>query len=211
LTELFGYYLNSFVGNPDLQPEKSAGWEAGLDQELLDGKVLAGATYFRSKLENEIYTVFGGPPDFIASPANRSSLSKQHGVELSVEGRVSAAWHFAAAWTYLEAKESGVAEVRRPSNIGSLNVGWTSPAQTFGTHLTVRYNGSMIDSNFYDVGPSPVPMDAFTLVNVGFDWRFSDKVQFYGRVENALDERYEEVYTYVAPGRGFFGGVRLKL
>ncbi len=59
LTELFGYDPASYVGNPDLKPEKSRGWEAGLDQELLDGRMLLGATYFHSRLENEIYTANG--------------------------------------------------------------------------------------------------------------------------------------------------------
>ncbi len=211
LTELFGFYMNEFVGNPDLKPEKSRGWEAGVDQELLGGDVLVGATYFRSKLENEIYTVYGGPPDYIAAPANSAALSTQRGVEVTVEGRVSEAWHVAAAWTHLDAKEGGTEEIRRPPSIGSLNIGWTSPTRTFGANLTVRYNGSMTDSNFYDVGPSPVPMDAYTLVNLAFDWRFSGSVQFYGRVENALDQDYEEIYTYRAPGRAVYAGVRLKL
>ena len=41
---------------PDLKPERSQGWEAGLEQSFLDGRVRIDATYFDSRLKNEIYT-----------------------------------------------------------------------------------------------------------------------------------------------------------
>jgi vitamin B12 transporter len=74
----------------------------------------------------------------------------------------------------------------------------------------VRYNGRMTDSNFYGVGPFPAPLQEFTLVNLAMDWRFSEAVQVFGRVENLLDESYEESFTYRAMGRTGFAGVRLK-
>ncbi|MEJ0100363.1 MAG: TonB-dependent receptor [Pseudomonadota bacterium] len=210
LTELFGYDPASYAGNPDLKPEKSKGWEAGIDQQLLDGRMLLGATYFHSKLGNEIYTAYGPAPDYFSTPDNRTTLSKQKGVELTAEGHITEAWNVSAAWTHLDAKEDGTEEIRRPKNTGSLNLGWTSPQQIFGANLTVRYNGKMTDDNFYDVGPPVVDMDAYTLVNLGIDWRCTDKVQFYGRIENLLNRNYEEVYTYRAAGRAGYAGVRLK-
>lgn len=209
-TELFGYDPNSFIGNPNLKPEKSKGWEAGVDQELVEGKVVVGATYFDSRLENEIYTAFGPPPDYLSTPDNRTTESRQKGVELTADARVAAGWRIIGSWTHLNAKENGTKEVRRPSNIGSLNLGWNAASSPFGANLTVRYNGKMTDSNFYGVGPSPVPMKAFTLVNLGANWKFSEAVQLYGRIENLLDEDYEEIYTYRTPGRAAYAGVRLK-
>jgi vitamin B12 transporter len=35
-------------------------------------------------------------------------------------------------------------------------------------------------------------------------------MQVYGRIENLLDEDYEEVFTYRTPGRAGYAGVRLK-
>jgi vitamin B12 transporter len=210
LTELYGYDPATYVGNPGLKPEKSRGWETGIDQQLSGGNVVLGATYFHSKLENEIFTTFGPPPFFYGTPDNRATSSKQKGVELFADARIMRAWRLAAAWTHLDAKEDGIEEVRRPANIGSLNLGWNSATETFGANLTVRYNGKMTDSNFYGVGPDPAPLDAYTLVNLGVDWRFSGAVQFFGRIENLLDENYEESYTYRAIGRTGFAGVRVK-
>jgi len=211
LTELFGYDPSSFIGNPGLKPEKSTGWEAGVDQQLLAGRVLLGATYFDSRLHDEIYTSYGPAPDYFGTPANRTTRSTQRGIELTAEGRIADAWRISVAWTHLNAKENGIEEVRRAPDIGSLNLGWISPQKAFDANLTVRYNGRQTDDNFTGVGPSPAPLAAYTLVNLNLNWRYTDKVQFYGRIENALDQHYEEVYTYRAAGRAAYAGVRMKL
>ncbi|MFY3754019.1 TonB-dependent receptor domain-containing protein, partial [Lacticaseibacillus paracasei] len=73
-------------GNPNLKPEKSEGWEAGIEQSFGDETVTFGATYFDSTLKGEIYTTYPAPT-FVATPANRTTLSKQHGVELFASAR----------------------------------------------------------------------------------------------------------------------------
>ncbi len=206
-TEIFGYNPATYVGNPDLKPEKSKGWEIGVDQQLLDGKVLLGATYFDSELENEIDTDCSGYP--ICTPFNHTTLSKQKGVELTAEARI-AQWRVVAAYTDLNAKQDSVEEVRRPNTIASLNLGWRAASEVYGANLTLRYNGDMLDSNFTGRGASRVTLDSYTLVNLGLDWKFNDRTQVYGRIENLLDEDYEEVYTYATPGRAFYAGVRMK-
>ncbi len=39
-------------------------------------------------------------------------------------------------------------------------------------------------------------LHAYTLVNLGGDFKLTDNVQLYGRMENLLNERYEEVFSY---------------
>lgn len=207
LTEIFGFDPGNYVGNPDLKPEKSEGWEIGLDQQLLDGRALLGVTYFNSELENEIYTDCAAWP--VCSPLNHATLSKQKGVELTAEARV-AQWRVAAAYTHLDARENDVVEVRRPANIASLSLNWRAVSDQFGTNLTVRHNGHMFDGNYTGVGPARARLGSFTLLNLGADWKLSERTQVYGRIENLFDKRYEEVYTYVAQGRGAYAGVRLK-
>jgi len=205
--ELFGFDPGTFVGNPDLKPEKSRGWEVGVDQSFADGAVFAGITYFDSKLENEIDTAFL-PPTFEPVVRNLSTDSRQQGVEVFANARFARAWRVEASYTYVDAEEDGVEEYRRPPHVASLNVGWRAAEDRAGVALTVRYNGSTYDNNFTFVGPDPVRLAEYTLVNLGADFRLTDNLQIYGRVENLLDERYEEVFTYRSPGRGAFAGAR---
>jgi vitamin B12 transporter len=205
--ELFGYDPTSFIGNPNLKPEKSQGWEIGADQPFADGRGLVGLTYFNSKLKDEIDTRF--LPGFVAAPYNLSTDSTQKGVEVYAQARLAPSWRIDASYTYLDAKQNGVDEVRRPPHIGSVNVGWRTPDERTGVALTVRYNGATNDVNFTALSPDPyLRLSAYTLVNLGADFRLTDSVQLYGRVENLLDEHYEEVLTYRSAGRGAYAGAR---
>jgi vitamin B12 transporter len=76
-------------------------------------------------------------------------------------------------------------------------------------NLTVRYNGETLDNNLTGVGPSRITLEEYTLVNLGAHYRLSDKTQLYARVENLLDEDYEEVYTFQTAGRAGYAGVRV--
>jgi vitamin B12 transporter len=206
--ELFGFDPGSFVGNPNLKPEKSEGWEAGVEQGFLDGAARADITVFDNTLEDEVFTAFGGAPLFLSSPGNRTNKSRQRGVELSGHAAIEEAWTLDAAYTYLNAKESGLEEVRRPPHIASVNLAWRSPSDQFGAYASVRYNGRTYDNNFTFTGPPRVQLPSFTLVNLGGDVKVTPKLSVYARVENAFDEQYEEVYTYRSRGRAGYIGVR---
>lgn len=204
--ELFGFDPDGFIGNPDLKAERSHGWEAGIEQTFLDGRVRLDATYFDTRLEDEIYTDFSNWP--ISTAANRDTVSKQRGVEVSAEALIGGAWRVHAAWAWLDAEEGGQEEVRRPPHIGSLNLSYVDPSDAFSATLTVRYNGETLDNNFTSTGGPRVTLPAFTLVNAGGDVRLNEGVRLFARIENLFDETYEEVYTYRAPGRAAFVGLR---
>ena len=207
--ELYGFSDGRYIGNPNLRPEKSKGWEAGADWDL-GLRATVGATYFDSRLTNEIYTVFN--PDFTSSPANRTTRSKQHGVEAFASARPVDQLRFALAYTYLDAEENGVREVRRPRQIGSLNTTVTSRDERFAGTLTVRYNGRQDDVAFTDPSFAPVrvSLQEYVLVNLNAEYRLADRISLFGRVENLFAEEYEEVFGFATQGRGAFGGIRAR-
>jgi vitamin B12 transporter len=206
--ELFGFDPATFTGNPSLKPERSQGWEAGVELTGLDGRARIDATYFDNTLDDEIFTVFGGPPFFFSSPANRVTQSTQRGVEIAAQARIGEAWRVAAAYAFLDAEENGLEEVRRPPHLASLNVAWRGASDAFGAFLTVRYNGQTYDNNFTLTGGPRVRLASYTLVNLGGDARLGERLSVYARVENALDEDYEDVHTFRTPGRAAFVGLR---
>ena len=208
--ELYGYSDGQYIGNPNLKPERSQGWEAGVDYRL-DTRLSLGATYFDSALHDEIFTTYPAPL-FVATPANRTTLSHQHGVELFGTARPASWVRFDLAYTFLTATENGVREVRRPAHIGSANLTLTTPDQRLSGTLTVRYNGQQDDLAYTD--PSFVPVRVrladYTLVNLNAEYRLTDRIAVFGRVENLFDERYEEVFSFATPGRSAVGGVRAR-
>lgn len=208
--ELFGYSDGKYIGNPNLRPEKSEGWEVGVEQSFGDVATI-GATYFNSTLRDEIYTSYPAP-NFIATPDNRDTKSKQKGVELFLSATPVPQVRVDAAYTYLDAKEDGVMEIRRPKHVGSLNTTVFSRDERFSGTLTFRYNGRQDDVAYTDPSYAPVPVTLkdYVLVNLGVDYKVTGNISVYGRVENLLDERYEEVFSYATSGRAAYGGVRVR-
>lgn len=74
--EQFGYIPGTYVGNPNLKPEETEGFDIGVEQTWLNGSLVADLTYFQSTLENEI----GG----FSTPVNSTAKSDREGVELYV-------------------------------------------------------------------------------------------------------------------------------
>lgn len=205
--ELFGFDPTSFIGNPDLKPEKSQGIEAGVDLSLAQDRLTVSTTLFRSVLRDEIYTIF--TPAFIATPGNRDTRSRQRGIEVAARAVPAAGWRIDVAYTYLDAIEAGAQEVRRPPHIGSANLTWRERADRFGATLTARYNGKAFDSNFTNLPIGPrVRLDDYVLVNFAADVKLARGVELFGRVENLFDREYEDVFTYRAPGRAAYAGIR---
>ena len=210
--ELYGYVPppGGFIANPDLKPEKSEGWEAGVELTFLDGMAIADVTYFNSTLKDEIAIEYVGQ-FFDAHPYNSPMDSPRDGVEAALSLRLTGQWRIDASYTYLHSEENGLPEVRRPENIASLNIAWRSMDDMFGANLTVRYNGEQKDFQFTPLGSVRVPLDSYTLVNFGADYRINERWQLYGRVENLLDTEYQEVFSFLSPGRGVYAGVRAYL
>ena len=202
--ELFGYSpFSNFRGNPNLKPEKSVGWEAGVEQVFLNGKALIDVTYFDSTLTDEIATNFVSSPN---TTFNEPTNSTRRGVEVSAQAKLPEGFRVNVAYTHLDAKQAGVEEIRRAPDIASANLSWRAPSDRYGANLTVRYNGDQTDTNFATF--STVTLKEFTLVNLGADYRLTKTLQLYGRIENRLDEDYREVVGFREPGRAAYVGLK---
>ncbi|NBC88514.1 MAG: TonB-dependent receptor [Alphaproteobacteria bacterium] len=206
--ELFGFVDGRFIGNEDLRPERSEGWEVGIDQRLFADRVTISATYFDSELEGEIFTTFP-PPTFVATPGNRDTVSTQQGVEVALAATLSRSFTLNAAYSHIDSEEDGTTEVRRPEDIASAALTWSAPGDAASATLVVRHNGATEDLAFTD--PSFVPvrvvLDDYTLVNLNARVKLAEGIELFGRVDNLLDERYEQVFSFVSPGRSVVIGI----
>ena len=206
--ELFGFDPASFIGNPSLKPEKSVGWDVGIDHFLMDRKVKLSATWFEATLEDEIWTDFI-PPFFVATPKNRTTDSSRQGIELSADARLDA-WTLNASYTWTNAEENGLAEIRRPEHIASFNASYDFGNASLG--LGLRYNGEQQDSEFiFATLQDTVSLDPYLLVNLYGTYRLSDDLEAFARVENLLDEQYEDVFSFRAPGVSAYAGIRFTM
>jgi vitamin B12 transporter len=207
--ELFGFNPTSFIGNPALKPERSRGWDVGIEQTFLDGDALFTVTYFNAELKDEIFSAF--LPGFVSTPRNRTTESPRQGVELTFEARLAESLSLNAAFTRLDSEEAGLAEIRRPESTGSLGLTYRFFDDRASATVTVRHNGEQDDNEFVSATPQTrSTLAAYTLVNLSASVEVTDAVTVFGRIENLLDEDYEEVFSFRTQGRSAYAGTRVK-
>ena len=205
--ELYGFVDGRFIGNANLKPERAFAWEVGVDQDLLNQDLMVSVTFFDSVLENEIVTTYPAPT-FVATPANAATQSNRKGVETSLSAFLGRSFSFKASYTYLDAEENGVTEVRRPKHVASASLDWSNRDDSARASLVVRHNGAADDLAFTDPSfvPVSVTLDDYTLVNLYGEVDLTESLTVFARAENLLDERYEQVFSFVSPGRQVVAG-----
>ncbi|MSR09010.1 MAG: TonB-dependent receptor [Gammaproteobacteria bacterium] len=213
--ERFGFFPDTFTGNPDLEPETSKGWEAGLDQPLFEGRVSLGATYFHEDLKNEINGFVFDPGTGGFTADNLQGESQRRGVEITALARLTGGLRLAGSYTYLDATEPDAltgddkGEVRRPRHVATVNGDWRFFDNRADVNLNLSYVGDRTDVFF---GPpnfdrATVNLDSYYLASVAVSYRATEQVRVYARVENLLDQNYEDVYGYNTPGLGAYAGL----
>src|SRR5690625_7866555 len=75
MVDQFGFYPVQWVGNPDLKPEESLGWDIGIEQAFWSDLAVVDVTYFRQNLRKEFIS-----PTFITA-INPSGTSRRQGTE----------------------------------------------------------------------------------------------------------------------------------
>lgn len=201
--ELFGFFPNFFVGNPDLQPERSRSWEIGWDQAFGDTARLS-VTWFEAELEDEIFTDFGVFP---ATARNRATASERSGFEVGGEAALTPQLSLTGSMTFLRSEENGTPELRRPETTGSLALAWTSSSGRWQASVAADHTGEQADTDFGTF--TRVTLPAYTLVSSRLAWRVRDTVELYARGTNLADEEAIDVFGYASEGRGLYLGVRL--
>ena len=210
--DLFGFFPGSFVGNPALRPEKSTSWEAGL--RWADARTSVGITAFSARLRDEIVDVFD-PATFESSTANAAGTSHRRGIEVEAERRIAGKARLTLNYSWLDADEQKspalphVREVRRPRHSGSLAV--TAPLGAVDAGASLAYVGRRLDTDFDAFPARTVALHAYWLASLNVGWRLGHGVEAYARMENALDDHYEDAVGYATPGRTVYAGLRLRL
>ncbi len=215
--EQFGSNLAYFAPNPNLKPEESLSWDAGVEVKLLGGRALFDITYFRANLTNEIRTDYSGFP---YTPINLTGESRRQGVEVSLKGAVTSWLTAGISYTYTDARDpSDVVEIRRAPHTARIDA-TAAFADGKGTVTAAAvYNGAMTDFRFTNVsdgfgGTFPslsgrAGLAPYWLLTLGTSYKVQPNLELYGRIENALDTKYQEQYGYNTARIAGYAGVKI--
>ncbi len=209
--EQFGFF-GLFKPNPDLLPEETFGWDAGVELTALGGRAILDVTYFKQDITNKIRTTFVGA-------VNLDGTSRHEGVEVSARWRLVDGLTVGGAYTWLEARDAdGLAEARKPEHAAKLDLDYAFAGGRGHVNLAAIYTGTARDDAFRVLFHDPFGFPAlaqesavladYWLVNVAASYKVAPGVEVFGRVENLLDAAYREQYSYNTPGIAGYAGVK---
>lgn len=229
LYERFGsfYFFGAFtfIGNPDLEPERSIGLDGGIDQSFYKDRLRLSATYFYTRIKNEIAYL---PTDDLNGAAYYNADRRfSRGFETSAEAKPFDKTKIFASYTYTNSDERNFRRLifLPPATLTSTD------QRTFGipdhqfTFVLTQRIGKRLILNFDFLATSnylaPIFSNTtFTSVIYRFDGNrrgdltgryeipvFKEKMKFvvFGTVENLFDNQYFENGFRTAGINGRFG------
>ena len=207
-SEQFGFFFG-FTPNPDLKPEESLGWDGGAEVTLFGGKAMVDVTYFDQNLENEIGTKF--LPGFKSTAINLAGESIRRGVEVSARAIVFPGLTIGGAYTFLDASDpNGIEEIRRAPHSGKVDLNYAFADNKANVNLSAVYNGDMKDVAFdaSSFALHTVTLNDYWLLRLAGSYKVTPGIELFGRVENLLDDNYQEVFGFQTAGLAAYGGIR---
>ena len=185
---------------PVLRPETAEGYEAAIGWGSANGRIEGRLTLYRLNVEDQITYVFD-PVTFDSYYVNVAETATD-GVEFESRGRLGGGFDLtlAYAWTDARNETTGARLLRVPEQAGSATLGWTG--ERLSGALTVRAEGDQDDAGGV--------REAFITANLNGSYALTDKVTLTARIENLMDERYQQVFGYGEPGRSGYVGIRLR-
>lgn len=196
------------IGNPTLRPETTTTGEAGVVSEWWSKHIRTEVDVFRNSFHDLIA--------YVEPTWENIEASWARGVETSAQARITNYLRVNGAYMWLdtritasttpESSATGIGEplVRRPRNSGSLSIAVTP--RRFSFVIGGRFVGERQDDDFtFGITRNPGYQNIYASASYDLAKHFTPIL----RVDNLLNERYEEVLGYQAWSRDIIGGLRI--
>ena len=196
--ERFGFFPNSFLGNPNLTPEHQTTTELGIEGAF--DNISIQVNWFRAALNNEILGFVFVPQSGQFTAQNSTEKSTREGIELSLQGDLQR-FSWQAHYAYLDALQGNSTELRRSRHTGSLSTTYAISAQ-HRVYLQADYTGTKFDNFFPPMQAGQiVALASYWLASVNYQYKYSEHININVRVSNAFNANYEDVFGYNTDGR----------
>ena len=214
LFDRYGVDSFGYVGNPNLRPETSEGWEVGFVSDIpafARANFLSfGATYFNNRVRNLIVTQFTSPPYTTVN----IGAAHMRGVETEIALRPTSWLTARFTWTYTDARDAtdNSPLLRRPQNSFSATVLATPlPGLTVAPELlyTGQFRDYLNDNAGFgtNIGTSPAGL----ILNLNVTYALNPNLSLFAAGRNLTNSRFEPVNGFQTPAASFLIGTRIKI
>lgn len=195
LYQLFG----GSSGNPNLDPEESESYEAGLEQELGNYLIL-GSTYFHTHLKNLIDWTWTGPSSWDGRYTNVGK-ARIYGIENFINAELNDDTSIGISYTHMDTKKlaDDTRLLRRPDNKITCKLKTTIDKLAICAGLS--YVGNRMDSS--------KKLKSYLLGNLALKYEVNDRLDAFLRLENMLDKDYELIEGYQTPELSWYLGAKM--
>lgn len=195
LYERFGPYTN-----PDLalNPEKSRSAELGLEKRYGD-QSFARVTLFRTEIDELIDYDFAE-----SSYAQIPGTTRSQGVELSGQVALGRGFSLVGNYTYTEARTEEDRLLRVPRHDLSLGLAGALSDRVSG-QIGLQAVADRTDINAWPEPPSA--LEDYTVLNTRLGYAITPRTEAWLRIDNLLDESYEELRGFNTGGRSLHVGL----
>ncbi len=202
LFQLFAPPTFGPVGNAALSPERSQGWDVGLEQTFWDERILIGASYFNNNFDSLIGFDFGRGFQNIDS-------ARTHGVESFIEFRPMVGLTLKGTYTFLNTRDDTTRDrlFGRPTHKASFDANYR-----FLDGANVNLNAVLVgDRDFLDFNVFPAvrqEIAGYVVINLAAGYEINPNLQVFARVDNLFDQEYQNVLGFGTSRIAGFGGLR---
>jgi vitamin B12 transporter len=199
------------IGDPNLKPERSFGWEMGVEHAWRGAPVSLWLTYFDQEFRDLILYAFAPtPPD--SDNFYNAGLAEARGVEAGATARLWRGLGATATYTHTytrDAQGTGLRLLRRPSHAGTLGLAYRFAGEGSVT-LDALFVGDRDDMDF--ISFTRVTLPPRTRVDAAVRWPIvrgaagGRTAVVTMRIENLLDAAYEDAKNYRTSRRAVYLG-----
>jgi vitamin B12 transporter len=187
---------NLGAGGVELSEEDSEGYDLGVSW-LGNSGLLLEMVYFDQTISDEI--VFDNQVfDYFQASGDTEST----GVEFIADWPLMETLVVSGNYTYNDTETfNGDTRFYRPKHLGNLGVRWMPLVERLTLGLNIRLSHDTIDFD-------GTTLDDYEVVSFNASYLIGSGIEIYGRVENLLDEDYQEANTYNTSGAAGYAGLR---
>nr|WP_243414971.1 TonB-dependent receptor [Altererythrobacter segetis] len=213
------FQLLSDYGNTALRPERSTSVDLALAWRQRNALPYASATAFRRDSDNliDFVSCFGTASGICANRPfgtyDNVGRVRAQGVEIEAGAELSPGLSVRLAYSLVDTENRtpgspnrGNALARRPRHTLSLGGEWqvVQRGPSLGADLRLV-------SKSFDDAANTVPLGSYAVLDLTARWPVSERVEIFGRIENAANERYQTAAGYASAPRGAFLGARMRV
>jgi vitamin B12 transporter len=190
----------------DLEPEKSIGVDAGIEQILGDGVISVSATGFYNHFTDLlVFTPFNCDTCSFSDGAYENiDKAETAGVELAAEADVlPGLFKMGASYTYLYSRnlDTGRALPRRPEHTASLDM------TLYEAGLFEMTLSAVLVGERFNRASDTEPLPAYGRLDFYGKLHVAENTELYARIENLTDNDYQDPAGFNAPGLSAYVGV----